>query len=47
MNDINIEKILKLVEIISNGTIDKSTLGNVTAYRVKNIIRIDIKLDEK
>lgn len=47
MNDINIEKILKLVEIISNGTIDKATQGNVTAYRVKNIVRIDIKLDEK
>lgn len=45
MSDTNIEKILKLVDLIANGTIDKATQGNVTAYRVKNIIRIDIKLD--
>ena len=47
MNNINIENILKLVDLISNGTIDKATQGNVTAYRVKNIVRIDVKLDEK
>lgn len=47
MNNTNIEKILRLVDLIFIGTIDKATLGNVTAYRVKNIIRIDIKLDEE
>lgn len=47
MSDSNIEKILKLVDLIIDRTIDKATQGNVTAYRVKNIIRIDIKLDEK
>lgn len=47
MNDSNIEKILKLVDLMIDRSIDKATQGNVTAYRVKNIIRIDIKLDEK
>ena len=47
MSEPNIEKILKLVDLIIDGTIDKATLENVTAYRVKNIIRIDIKLEEE
>ena len=47
MSDLNIEKILKLVDLIIDGTIDKAVQENVTAYRVKNIIRIDIKLDEE
>lgn len=33
------------VSIISNGTADRLTKGNITVYRVKNIIRVDIKED--
>ena len=31
------------LETISNGICDKLTKDNITIYRVKNIIRIDIK----
>lgn len=31
------------VAVISKGTADRLTKGNITVYRVKNIIRIDIK----
>lgn len=31
------------VAIISKGMADRLTKGNITAYRVKNIIRVDIK----
>lgn len=31
------------VAIISKGTADRLTKGNITVYRVKNIIRVDIK----
>lgn len=31
--------------IISKGTADRLTKGNITIYRVKNIIRVDIKED--
>lgn len=30
---------------IQNGIADKLSKGNITVYRVKNIIRIDIKED--
>lgn len=33
------------VTIISKGTADRLTKGNITVYRVKNIIRVDIKED--
>ena len=33
----------KAIQIISDGIAEKLTNGNVTVYRVKNIIRIDIK----
>ena len=39
----NTEWILKAVETIKNGISDKLTKDNITIYRVKNIIRIDIK----
>lgn len=35
----------KALETIRNGICDKLTKDNVTVYRVKNIIRIDIKED--
>lgn len=35
----------KALETIHNGICDKLTKDNVTVYRVKNIIRIDIKED--
>ena len=35
----------KALETIRNGICDKLTKNNVTVYRVKNIIRIDIKED--
>lgn len=31
------------VDIISKGMADRLTKGNITIYRVKNIIRVDIK----
>ena len=39
----NTEWILKAVETIKSGIADKLTKDNITIYRVKNIIRIDIK----
>lgn len=33
----------KAIEAIKEGVADKLTKGNITVYRVKNIIRIDIK----
>lgn len=33
----------KAIETIRDGIADKLTKNNVTVYRVKNIIRIDIK----
>ncbi len=33
------------IDTIKSGIADKLTKGNVTVYRVKNIIRIDIKED--
>lgn len=33
------------IDAIKSGIADKLTKGNVTVYRVKNIIRIDIKED--
>lgn len=39
----NTEWILKAVDTIRNGIADKLTKDNVTVYRVKNVIRIDIK----
>ena len=33
----------KAIETIKNGIADKLTKDNITVYRVKNIIRIDIK----
>ena len=43
----NTEWILKAVEIIKSGVADKLSYKNITVYRVKNIIRIDIKLTEE
>ena len=43
----NAEWILKAVEIIKSGVADKLSNKNITVYRVKNIIRIDIKLTEE
>lgn len=33
----------KAIETIQSGIADKLTKDNVTVYRVKNIIRIDVK----
>ena len=33
----------KAIETIQNGVADKLSKDNITVYRVKNIIRIDIK----
>lgn len=37
------EWIIKAVDLIKSGVVDKLSKDNVTVYRVKNIIRIDIK----
>ena len=34
------------IQAIQSGIADKLTKGNITIYRVKNIIRIDIKTEE-
>ena len=39
----DIEWLEKALETIRSGICDRLTKGNVTVYRVKNIIRIDIK----
>ena len=35
----------KAIETIQNGIADKLSKDNITVYRVKNIIRIDIKVN--
>ena len=42
---IDTDWLTEAVTIISNGVADRLTKGNITVYRVKNIIRIDIKED--
>lgn len=36
--------IIKAVELIVSGVCDKLTKDNVTVYKVKNIVRVDIKV---
>lgn len=43
--EINVEWLNEALRAIRGGVYDKITLGNITVYRVKNIIRIDIKED--
>lgn len=43
----DMEWLEKALETIRNGICDKLTKDDVTVYRVKNIIRIDIKEDKK
>ena len=38
--------IAKAVDLITSGICDKLVKDNVTVYRVKNIVRIDIKVDQ-
>lgn len=42
---INTEWLQKAIKTIEDGVADKLTKDNITVYRVKNIIRIDIKED--
>ena len=37
----------KAIETIKSGVADKLCKDNVTVYRVKNIIRVDIKEDKE
>lgn len=37
--------VAQAVAILESGLADKLSKENVTAYRVKNIVRVDIKLD--
>ena len=43
MIKIDTDWLSKAIETIQNNIADKLTKDNVTVYRVKNIIRIDIK----
>ena len=43
MNKIDTDWLSKAIETIQNEIADKLTKDNVTVYRVKNIIRVDIK----
>ena len=38
-------RLTEAVTLISKGVADRLTKGNITVYRVNNIIRIDIKED--
>ena len=42
----DVEWLKKAIETIRNGIADKLSKDNITVYRVKNIIRIDIKYEE-
>lgn len=42
---IDTDWLAEAVDIISKGVADKLTKDNITVYRVKNIIRVDIKED--
>ena len=35
------------IEAIKSGLADKLNKENITVYRVKNVIRVDIKLEEE
>lgn len=37
----------KAIEVIKSGVADKLSKDDVTVYRVKNIIRVDIKIKEE
>lgn len=39
------EWLKKAIDIIKSGAADKLTKGNVVVYKVKNIIRVDIKVE--
>lgn len=43
----NTDWLIKAVWTVKEGIADKLTKENTTVYRVKNIIRIDIKEDEE
>ena len=43
MSKIDTNWLSKAIETIQNKIADKLTKDNVTVYRVKNIIRVDIK----
>lgn len=43
MNKIDTDWLSKAIETIQNKIADKLAKDNVTVYRVKNIIRVDIK----
>ena len=40
---INTDWLSEAIDAVNKGVADKLTKGNITVYRVKNIIRIDIK----
>lgn len=42
---IDTDWLAEAIGIISKGMADRLTKGNITVYRVKNIIRVDIKED--
>lgn len=42
---IDVNWLQKAINTIAEGIADKLTKGNITVYRVKNIIRVDIKED--
>jgi hypothetical protein len=43
--EIDAEWLNEALRAIRGGVCDKLTLGNITVYRVKNVIRIEIKDD--
>lgn len=43
--EINVEWLNEALRAIRGGVCDKLTIDNITVYRVKNVIRIEIKED--
>ena len=43
--EINVEWLNEALRAIRGGVYDNLTLGNITVYRVKNVIHIEIKED--
>ena len=40
---LDFDKLSEAIDVSKRGLADKASFGNVTGYKVKNIIRIDIK----
>lgn len=44
---IDLREVLKMIGLVKIGKVKRAEIGNVTIYRVGNIVRVDIKDDEE